>query len=62
MTTSQRSTQEGEMDGELPEVPRGDDGVPELTTHEVTETKIVFTEEENTDGWIATDLTVNPSE
>lgn len=30
-----------------------------VTSHETRPGKIVFTEQDNTDGWIATDLTVD---
>lgn len=61
MTTPHQSMQDGETDTGFTATFRDDD-VPELTSHEVTENRIVFTEEENSDGWIATDLTVMPSE
>ncbi|WP_415381761.1 hypothetical protein [Halosimplex sp. TS25] len=32
---------------------------PEISAYSTTETKTVFTESDNGDGWIATDLTVD---
>ena len=32
-----------------------------VTAHETCENRVVFTEADNTDGWIATDLTVEVS-
>jgi hypothetical protein len=39
------------------EPPAGPD--VDVTAHRSSPDRIVFTEEENTDGWIATDLTVS---
>ncbi len=33
-----------------------------VSAHQCTDERVVFTEEGNTDGWIATDLTVELSE
>ncbi|QLH83520.1 hypothetical protein [Halosimplex pelagicum] len=33
---------------------------PEVAAHSATETRTVFIEADNGDGWIATDLTVEP--
>ncbi|MFB6141842.1 MAG: hypothetical protein ABEJ30_00695 [Halorientalis sp.] len=38
---------------------RDETGAPEIRSHRATEERTVFTEEGNTDGWIATDLTVD---
>lgn len=35
-----------------------DTSVPQVTARSVSETRTVFTEENNPDGWITTDLTV----
>jgi hypothetical protein len=49
-----RATDEGE-DGEAPDLE--DDCC--VTAHESSPDRFVFTEEGNTDGWIATDYTVD---
>lgn len=38
------------------------DETPDLNVHEVNAERTVLTEPGNTDGWIATDLTVAPPE
>jgi hypothetical protein len=52
-------------DGDTSVEPAGDgpvDETPDLNVHEVTSERTVLTEPDNTDGWIATDTTVTPSE
>lgn len=43
----------GETDDEIP----GTETRPLITAHELSD-RYVFTEADNTDGWIATDLTI----
>jgi len=39
---------------------REDERGPAVSAYATTETRVVFTESDNDDGWIATDLTVEP--
>ncbi|MFB6303658.1 MAG: hypothetical protein ABEH47_00705 [Haloferacaceae archaeon] len=39
-----------------------DDESPELNVYEIHSERVVLTEPDNTDGWIATDTTVIPRE
>lgn len=45
-----------EMDGSVENEP--DDPASIVTSHETRPGKVVFTERDNTNGWIATDVTV----
>jgi hypothetical protein len=47
-------------DGEGTATP--EDDAPRIKSHRATAERTVFTEEGNTDGWIATDLTVECEE
>lgn len=38
------------------------DGERTVSAHQCTPERVVFTEEANPDGWIATDLTIEPTE
>jgi len=37
-----------------------DESEPTISAYSTNETRVVFTESDNGDGWIATDLTVEP--
>ena len=59
MTTSRGRRSETVSDGESPPEAPGD-ATPTLNAYEVNAERTVVTESGNTDGWIATDLTVEP--
>lgn len=48
-------------DEETPVALADDQGIEEtpVTAHQCSPDRIVFTEQDNTDGWISTDLTVD---
>jgi hypothetical protein len=58
MTTSRSQMPDDEIDGGRVDSP--DDGTPELNVYEIHSDRTVFTEPNNTDGWIAADETVVP--
>jgi hypothetical protein len=58
MTYSRSQVPDAESDGERADAT--DDGTPELNVYEIRSERTVFTEPDNTDGWIATDETVVP--
>lgn len=55
MNASNRSETESRAHSDV-----ADESDTEISVHRPTSEKTVFTEEGNTDGWIATDLTVTP--
>ena len=56
MAESQRQgTRNGESDAE----PESESDAPTVTVHATSPDRVVFTEEGNCDGWIATDLAVD---
>ncbi|MEE6208580.1 hypothetical protein U3A55_00195 [Salarchaeum sp. III] len=54
MATSQGTTD--------PSQDANDPDAPLVTARTVTDDRTVFTEDDNTDGWISTDLTVTPTQ
>ena len=52
--------QTGSVDGDPG--PEAADAAPRITAHETRPDRAVFTETGNTDGWIATDVTVDVTE
>jgi hypothetical protein len=61
MTTSRSRTPDTETAGD-PSVDSPGNETPELNVYELHADRTVLTESGNTDGWIATDLTVTLSE
>lgn len=61
MTTSRSRTSDtdatSESAGDIPV-----DETPRLNCYEIHSERTVFTESGNTDGWVATDMTVTPPE
>lgn len=53
-STDQRGSLVGAADGEEPS-----SDAPAVTVHTTCPDRVVFTEQGNNDGWIATDLTVD---
>jgi hypothetical protein len=49
-------------DGRQTPADGADDEQATVTVHQCSEDRVVFVEEDNADAWIATDLTVGPSE
>lgn len=56
--TSSRSGAAEIATGTEPDAAADVEETPELNVRKVNDERVVFTEEENTDGWIATDLRV----
>jgi len=49
---------DGQSETELVDTP--EDAGPTISAYSTSEERVVFTESDNGDGWIATDLTVEP--